>query len=92
MRAFEAMLALGAHVSAVLALIGNDAAFMLSRGANGKCLASAVTPDGAEEIVAEGSTLALALLAAHLSALLVDVERVGGEPARTNRNVAMRLN
>jgi len=71
----DAMLALGAHESAVLALIGSDSVFMLSRGANGNCLASAVLPDGSEEMVAEGSTLALALLCAYLSSLLADSEQ-----------------
>lgn len=86
------MLALGAYESAVFFLIGSDTAFMLSRGANGNCLASAVLPDGSEEVTAEGSTLALALLAAFLSSLLVDDEPAPGEPSAFQANAAMRFN
>ena len=68
--AIEAMLACGANESAVLALMSPDAGFLLSRGGNGICLASIVLPDGSEEVTAEGSTMALALLAALVSAVL----------------------
>ncbi len=91
-QSLEAMLALGAHESAVIALIGSDAAFMFSRGANGNCLASAVLPDGSEEVVAEASTLALALLAAYLSSLLADGEQAAGDPASFHADAGMRLN
>ncbi len=70
--ALEAMLSASAYESAVLYLMGDDAAFMLSRGGNGSCLATVVQPDGAEEMIAEGATPALALLAAHMSALAED--------------------
>lgn len=73
-QALEAMLSCGAFESAVLAIMGGESAFMLSRGGSGSCLASVVLPDGSEETIAEGSTLALALLAAHLSALHEDGE------------------
>jgi len=68
----EAMLEASAFESAVLHLMGGEAAFMLSRGGNGSCLATVVQPDGAEEMIAEGATPALALLAAHLAALAED--------------------
>lgn len=70
----EAKLASGAPESAVLELIGPETAFMLSRGGNGSCLAAVVLPDGSEEMISEGSTLALAMLAAHVSSLLADAE------------------
>ncbi|MDF2639244.1 MAG: hypothetical protein K0R64_2228 [Novosphingobium lindaniclasticum] len=70
----EAMLACGAAESAVLALIGPDDTFMLSRGVNGTCLATLVMPDGSEEMI-EAATLSLALLAAYVSKLLTGIER-----------------
>jgi len=91
-QALEAMLALGAHESAVLALVGDDTAFMLSRGANGNCLASAVLPDGSEEMVAEASTLALALLAAFLSSLHADSAIFADRPVMFPANTGVRLN
>ena len=74
-QAIEWMLESGAYESAVLALIGPETAFMLSRGGSGSCLATVVLPDGSEEMIAEGSTLALALLAGHVSALIADSEQ-----------------
>lgn len=68
--AIEAMVDCGAIESAALALLSPDAGFLLSRGGNGVCLASIVLPDGSEEVTAEGSTMALALLAALVSAVL----------------------
>jgi hypothetical protein len=91
-RTVETLLAAGAHESAVMMLIGADTAFMLSRGANGTCLASAVLPDGSEEVVAEGSTLALALLAAYLSSLIADGDPVRGEAAALAASASLRLN
>lgn len=75
----EAMLACGAAESAVLRIIGPDAAFMLSRGQD-TCLATMVVPTGTdevEEILAEASTLALALLAAHVAGLIARAEGCG---------------
>lgn len=91
-RVIEAMLALGAHESAVLAIIGSETAFMLSRGANGNCLASVALPDGSEEVVAEGSTMALALLAAYLSTLLADAELAPDEALLFHAPPGMRFN
>ncbi len=73
--AIEAMLACGATESAVLALIGPDDTFMLSRGMNGTCLATLVMADGSEEMICEAATLSLALLAAYVSKLLTGMER-----------------
>ncbi len=85
----DAMLDAGAYESAVLVLIGRETAFMLSRGGSGSCLASAVRPDGAEETIAEGATLALALLSAHAAALLEDAEQACGV---LDEVAAVRLN
>lgn len=73
--AIEGMLASGAPVSAVLAMIGGETHFLLSRGAGGACLATMVLPDGSEEVICEGATLSLALLAAHVSMLLAGFDR-----------------
>lgn len=78
----EAMLACGAAESAVLAILHPDMSFMLSRGAGGSCLATVVVEDGSEEMISEGSTIALALLAAYASLLLSRTER---EDAEMNR-------
>ena len=90
--ALEAMLSAGAFESAVLHVMGSEAAFMLSRGGNGSCLATVVQPDGAEEMIAEGATPALALLAAHLAALVEDSEPgcVYADPEESD--LALRLN
>lgn len=91
-RTLDALLALGAHESAVISLFGGDSAFMVSRGANGNCLASVVAPGGSEELVAEGSTLALALLCAHISSVLADGDTASGAAAKPDHNAALRLN
>lgn len=72
------MIECGAYESAVLALIGGETAFMLSRGGNGACIASAVHPDGCQDLIAEGCTLALALLAAHVATILAGAEHGSG--------------
>jgi hypothetical protein len=74
-KAVAAMLACGASESAVLAILGPDVNCMLSRGSGGSCLATLVLPDGSEEVICEGATLALALLASYVSMLLAGVER-----------------
>ena len=66
----EAMLAAGAYESAVMALLGPEVCFMLSRGGYGLCLATVVLPGSENEVTAEASTPALALLTALASALL----------------------
>ncbi len=73
--AVHAMLDSGAAMSAVLELMGSDIRFMLSRGAHDSCLASVLTNEGTEESLAEGPTLALALLGAHVAAVLARIER-----------------
>lgn len=88
----ERTLGLGAHESAVIALIGGETPFMISRGTNGNCLASVVPKGASEGITAEGSTLALALLAAFLTMLLAIRERAPGPIARSAANPGLRVN
>ncbi|PNU04198.1 hypothetical protein [Novosphingobium guangzhouense] len=66
----DAMLDCGAAMSAVLEIMGPDIPFMLSRGSHDTCLATVVPPGGSEEAIAEGTTLALAMLAGHVAAVL----------------------
>ncbi len=66
---FEAMLASGSPESAAVSLIPAHAGYMLSRGANGRCMGSVFMPGLQDEHTAEASTAALALLSAALSAL-----------------------
>ena len=80
--AVESMLACGAAESAVMSILDPDMAFMLSRGVGGSCLATVVVEDGSEEIISEGATVALALLAAYVSLLLARSERVETETVR----------
>lgn len=70
----EAMLACDAATSAVLEVLGGEPNFMLSRGEGDSCLATVVPLDG-EEVIAEGTTPALALLAAHVAGVLARIER-----------------
>jgi len=71
----EPLLAAGGGVCATLAVIGDQPSFMLSRGGDGTCLATFVLGDEPQEAIAEGASLALALLAAYVSALLDEIER-----------------
>lgn len=76
----EAMLGCGAAESAVLRIIGPDAPFMLSRGQGNICLATMVVaagPDDVGEIISEASTLALALLAAHVAGVIAGIDDKG---------------
>lgn len=66
----EAMLACGAAESAVLSMLSPDAVFMLSRGQGNSCLATVIVGEGGDEVISEGTTLALSLLAAYGAALL----------------------
>jgi len=71
----EAMLSCGAAESAVLKLMPEDTAFMLSHGQGNACLATVIAGSGAEEYICEGPTVALALLTAYVSALLAPLEQ-----------------
>lgn len=89
--AFEAMLTVGAHESAALMLIGPDAPFMMSRGPNGRCLASLFGASAEEEIVAEGASLTLALLVAYASALIARLEGDGNPKGKVGTSAWARL-
>ncbi len=89
--AIEAMLGCNASESAVLALIGPDDTFMLSRGMNGTCLATLVMADGSEEMICEAATLSLALLAAYVSKLLTTMERRNQEKSQARLPLGVRL-
>lgn len=68
----EAMLRAGAFESAALAILDEGSGYMLSRGASGAALASVILSGRDAEVTAEAETPALALIVAHLSALLED--------------------
>jgi hypothetical protein len=60
----EVMIAAQAFESLALALIGEQAAWMVSKGGQGSCLASVLLPGMEEETTCEGASPALALLGA----------------------------
>lgn len=61
---FDALLGEGAHDSAVLALLPEEAAYIISRSGGGKAIASVLLPLMEEEISAEADSAAMALLSA----------------------------
>lgn len=75
-----AMLDCGAAESAVIALLGPAATFMVSRGEGQACLATVISAPGEEEIIAEGASVALALLGAYASSVLAILVR-GDNPS-----------
>jgi hypothetical protein len=89
--AIYGLLDCGAVTDAVLSIMGADACFMLSRGSQNACLASVVQSDGTEEALAEGPTLALALLSAHVSAVLARIEKSNEPVEAPPAPVSMRL-
>jgi len=78
-RVFEAMLNCGAYESAGLVLLGGSTPFILSRGGPGTCLASTMLAHNSEEVVVESATLALALVAAHVTAILAEIDQGLGQ-------------
>ncbi len=68
-RAFDALLAAGGGESAALALLPDEAGYLLSRGASGANLASVVLPGRIEDISSQGASAALALVSARAGAL-----------------------
>lgn len=86
----EQLLEADAPESAVLSLLGPRVPFMLSRG-NGSCLATVLVPEEGGEVMAEGATMALALLAAHVSALLAGSEQAHEAIADTGPLASVRL-
>ena len=67
---FDTMLAAHCWDSAALALLPEEAGYMISRSGDGECMASVVLPGSNEEVSAQAQHGALALVAA-LSAALV---------------------
>ncbi len=86
----DAMLASGAALNAVLEILGRDTAFMLSRGSEA-CLATVVPSGASEEANGEGSTLALAMLAGHISAVLARVEQASQQQQAPSLPASMLL-
>jgi hypothetical protein len=86
-RIVEVMIAAGACESAALTIIGSEAAWMLSSGESGRCLASVVFPGMEEEVTSEGATPALALLGAWACAAIVRpaAKQVAVDPAPETR-------
>lgn len=95
----EALIAAGAPESAVLALFGGEAGYLLSRGGSGQHLASVALPGLNDDVTASGDTLALALIGALALALSEATGVAGGAAsgtAPTNHGVrapaGLRLN
>jgi hypothetical protein len=88
----DAMLRAGAFESAALAVIGEDVGYMLSRGASGKAMASVVLATSEEEATAEAATPALALLAAHVAAVLEGHDHVRRLAPHLTASGSARLN
>lgn len=87
----EVMIAAGAFESAALAVIGDQATWMLSKGGEGRCLASLILPGMSEEVTSEGATPALALLGAWASAALVSKGKPAPETSRPVRPTGTSL-
>lgn len=74
----DELIAAGAGASAVLAFVGPDCGYLISRGAAGQHLVSIILPGATEETSASGDSLALALISAIALAL------VGVDSGRTD--------
>ena len=68
-RSFEQLLEAGAYESAAVALVGSDACYMVSRGADGSSLASVILPGMETEVSARGASFELGLIGAYLGAI-----------------------
>jgi hypothetical protein len=68
---FYRFLAAGAYSSAALTLLEPGLSYMVSRGATPGCLASVVKPGMEKDVTAQGETIAMALVAAYLAALII---------------------
>lgn len=88
----EVMIAAGAFESAALVVIGDDANWMVSKGGEGRCLASLILPGMSEEVTSEGASPALALLGAWASAALISTSQPAAEPALPARPAGVLLN
>ncbi|MFM5930491.1 MAG: hypothetical protein ACKOPQ_06250 [Novosphingobium sp.] len=88
---FEFLVQAGAAESAALSLLGGDAGFMLSRGPEGRFLASVILPGRLEESSAGAETAALALMAA-LAVGLQDVALPFADWSDRADQASLRLN
>lgn len=79
MAMLETMVDSGAAVAAAIAIVGRESCLMLSRGSGNVCLASIAPAGTGDDVTAQGPTLALALLAAHVESVLRRLE--GGSAA-----------
>jgi hypothetical protein len=88
----EMLIAADAGESAALALLPQDAAYIVSRGTNGIHLASVMLDGIDEEVAAEASTAGLAILAAFAGALLhaAPLPLVPADPASLGPRVDIR--
>ena len=93
-RMIEVMIAAEAFESAALSLLGDDAAWMLSRGGEGRCLASLLLPGMCAEVTCEAASPALALLGAWACAALAKAQsgEVPVEAALPSRPAGVLLN
>lgn len=87
-----ATIAAGGALSAAVALLGERAGYLISRGPGGVCMATVVLDGSGREESAEGTTPALAVLGAHLGALLAQLDTRRFAAGRTARPPSMRLN
>lgn len=88
---FETLVSLGAGTSAALSLIGEDAAYMLSRGEDGQYLASVLLPGRYDEATAGADTAALAIMGA-LAIALHDVLPIPADCFDSASQPPLRLN
>lgn len=81
---FEILLAAQAWESAALALLPDTAGYLLSRSGDGVAIASLVLPECSEDVCAEASSPALAMVSALAGAIMAAVvTHAGGMPVRS---------
>lgn len=88
---FDTLVSIGTGTSAALSLIGDDAGYMLSRGGDGKYLASVMLPGRYEEATAGADTAALAIVGA-LAIALHDVLPIPADYFDNASQTPFRLN
>jgi hypothetical protein len=88
---FETLVRANAGESAALSLLGEDAGFMVSRGSEGRYLASVILPGRLEEASAGAETAALAIIGA-LALALQDFAPATGDRGEACDRPAIRLN
>ena len=71
----ETMLSFRAFESAALALVSEELSYLVERRHDGEFRARVALNEGGEDIEVDGATFALALLGAHIAALVADCEQ-----------------